>query len=82
MPAGVLVLVWTASFHTLFYADTAVTVVEGVSLLETPPAIGHRINVVYSYGLLTIGTGFIVGETFTIDILLRLQAEESREWGY
>lgn len=74
VPAGVLVLVWTVPFHSLFYADTVVTVVDGVSLLETPPAIGHWINIVYSYGLLLLGTGLIVGETFTTNRLYRRQS--------
>ena len=65
VPAGVLALVWTAGHHSYFYAEPIVRTVDGVSLLETPPAIGHRINVVYSYGLLLIGTGLIVGETVT-----------------
>ncbi len=74
VPAGVLALVWTAPYHSLFYADTVVTVVDGVALLETPPAIGHRINIVYSYGLLLIGTGLIVSETVTNNRLYRRQS--------
>ncbi len=74
VPAGVLALVWTASYHTWFYAEMFVRTVDGVALLETPPAIGHRINIVYSYGLLLIGTGLIVGETVTNNRLYRRQS--------
>jgi signal transduction histidine kinase len=74
VPICVLVLVWTADSHSWFYADIVVTVVDGVALLETPPAIGHRINIVYSYALLLIGTGLIVGETVTNNRLYRRQS--------
>ncbi|EMA59864.1 pas domain s-box [Halorubrum lipolyticum DSM 21995] len=74
VPAGVLALVWTAGSHSYFYTETVVRTVDGVSLLETPPAIGHRINVVYSYGLLLVGTGLIVGETVTNNRLYRRQS--------
>jgi len=74
VPAGILALVWTAESHSLFYADIVVIVVDGVALLETPPAITHRINIVYSYGLLLVGTGLIVGETVTNNRLYRRQS--------
>jgi len=74
VPAGVLALVWTAQHHPYFYAELAVRTVDGVQLLETPPAIGHRINIVYSYGLLLIGTGLIVSETVTNNQLYRRQS--------
>lgn len=74
VPAGVLALVWTTPYHSYFYAETFVRTVDGVQLLETPPAIGHRINVVYSYGLLLIGTGLIIGETVTNNRLYRRQS--------
>ncbi len=74
VPAGVLALVWTAPYHSWFYADTFIRTVDGVALLETPPAIGHRINIVYSYGLLLVGTGLIVGETVTNNRLYRRQS--------
>ncbi len=74
VPAGVLTLVWTAQYHTYFYTEMFVLTVDGVDLLETPPAIGHRINVIYSYGLLLIGTGLIVGETITNNQLYRRQS--------
>lgn len=74
VPAGVLTLVWTAQYHTYFYTEMFVLMVDGVALLETPPAIGHRINVIYSYGLLLIGTGLIVGETITNNRLYRRQS--------
>jgi len=74
VPAGVLALVWTAPVHSLFYADTAVRVVDGVVLLDTPPAVGHRINIVYAYGLLLVGNGLIVGEIFTTNRLYRRQS--------
>ena len=74
VPAGVLTLVWTAPYHSLFYADTVVTVVDGVTLLDTPPAIGHRINIIYAYGLLLVGTALIVAEIFTTNRLYRRQS--------
>jgi signal transduction histidine kinase len=74
VPAGVLALVWTAPSHSLFYTEIIVRTVDGVALLETPPAIGHRINIVYSYGLLLIGTGLIIGETVTTNRLYRRQS--------
>jgi len=74
VPTGVLTLVWTAQYHTYFYTEMFVLTVDGVALLETPPAIGHRINVIYSYGLLLIGTGIIVGETITNNRLYRRQS--------
>ncbi len=74
VPAGVLTLVWTAPSHSLFYVDTVVTIVDGVALLDTPPAVGHRINIVYGYGLLLIGTALIVAEIFTTNRLYRRQS--------
>jgi signal transduction histidine kinase len=74
VPAGVLALVWTADSHSWFYAETIVRTVDGVALLETPPGIGHRINIIYSYGLLLVGTGLIVGETVTNNRLYRRQS--------
>jgi len=74
VPAGILVLVWTAESHSLFYADMIVRTIDGVALLETPPAIGHRVNIVYSYGLLLVGTGLIVSETVTTNRLYRRQS--------
>ncbi len=74
VPAGVLTLVWTAQHHTYFYTEMFVLTVDGVALLETPPAVGHRINVIYSYGLLLVGTGLIVGETVTKNRLYRRQS--------
>ncbi|SDK58316.1 histidine kinase N-terminal 7TM domain-containing protein [Natronorubrum texcoconense] len=74
VPAGVLTLVWTAPYHSLFYADTVVTIVDGVALLDTPPAIGHRINIIYAYGLLLVGTALIVAEIFTTNRLYRRQS--------
>ncbi len=74
VPAVVLALVWTAQFHTYFYTETIVLTIDGVTLLETPPAAGHRLNVIYSYGLLLIGTGLIVGETVTKNRLYRHQS--------
>ncbi|MFD1643843.1 histidine kinase N-terminal 7TM domain-containing protein [Halohasta litorea] len=74
VPICVLGLVWTADSHSLFYADIVLIVVDGVALLETPPAIAHRINIVYSYALLLIGTGLIVSETVTNNRLYRRQS--------
>ena len=74
VPAGVLALVWTAPFHSLFYADTLVTTINGVVLLDTPPAVGHRINIIYAYGLLLIGSALIVAEIFTKNQLYRRQS--------
>ncbi|MFD1641200.1 histidine kinase N-terminal 7TM domain-containing protein [Halohasta litorea] len=74
VPAGVLALVWTVESHSWFYAEMIVRTVDGVALLETPPAIGHRVNIVYSYSLLLIGTGLIVGETVTKNRLYRRQS--------
>jgi len=74
VPAGVLTLVWTAQHHTYFYTEMFVVTVDGVALLETPPAVGHRINVIYSYGLLLVGTGLIVSETVTNNRLYRRQS--------
>ncbi len=74
VPAGVLALVWTAPSHSLFYADTVVTIVDGVVLLDTPPAIGHRVNIIYAYGLLLVGTALIVAEIFTTNRLYRRQS--------
>ncbi|WP_440767154.1 histidine kinase N-terminal 7TM domain-containing protein [Natronorubrum sp. DTA7] len=74
VPAGVLTLVWTAPYHSLFYADTVVTIVDGVALLDTPPAIGHQINIIYAYGLLLVGTALIVAEMFTTNQLYRRQS--------
>ncbi|NGM70385.1 PAS domain-containing protein [Natronolimnobius sp. AArcel1] len=74
VPASVLALVWTAPYHSWFYAEMFVRTVDGIALLETPPEIGHRINIVYSYGLLLIGTGLIVGETVTNNRLYRRQS--------
>jgi len=74
VPAGVLALVWTAACHSWFYAEMFVRTVDGVALLETPPAVGHRINIVYSYGLLLVGTGLIVSETVTNNRLYRRQS--------
>ncbi|MCL9817504.1 histidine kinase N-terminal 7TM domain-containing protein [Natronocalculus amylovorans] len=74
VPAVVLALVWTAPFHSLFYADTLVTTINGVVLLDTPPAVGHRINIIYAYGLLLIGSALIVAEIFTKNQLYRRQS--------
>jgi len=74
VPTGVLTLVWTAQHHTYFYTELFVLTVDGVALLETPPAVGHRTNVIYSYGLLLVGTGLIVGETVTKNRLYRRQS--------
>ncbi|OLZ39399.1 PAS domain-containing sensor histidine kinase [Natrinema saccharevitans] len=74
VPAGVLALVWTAPYHSLFYAEIVPTTVGDTAVLETTPGIAHGINVVYSYGLLVIGTGLLAGETFTNNRLYRRQS--------
>jgi len=74
VPAGVLGLVWTAPYHSLFYTDMVVIIVDDVFVLDTPPAVGHRINVIYAYGLLLVGTALIVAEIFTTNQLYRRQS--------
>ncbi len=74
VPVGVLALVWTAQYHSLFYTEIVYTTVGGMAVLETTPGVAHRINVVYSYGLLLVGTGLLVGETVTSNRLYRRQS--------
>jgi signal transduction histidine kinase len=74
IPAITLLLVFTAQWHSLFYAD--ITLVQGANgpVLQTPPGPWHTVNIVYSYALLVVGTGLIAGVAVTSNRLYRRQS--------
>lgn len=74
VPAVVLTLVFTAPSHSLFYTSITTVTVDEVLLLETVGGIGHRINILYAYGMLIVGNGLIIGELFTNNRLYRRQS--------
>jgi len=74
VPVGVLGLVFTVPFHSLFYTEITVITVDGVELLETTGGLGHTINIIYAYGLLLVGSGLIVSELFTTNRLYQRQS--------
>lgn len=74
VPVGVLSLVFTVPHHTLFYSSISTTPVDGGYALVTTDGVGHTVNLVYSYGLLMVGNGLLVGELFTDNRLYRSQS--------
>jgi len=74
VPVGVLTLVVTAPHHGLFYASITTTPVDSGRALVTTDGVGHTANLVYSYGLLLVGNGLLVGELFTDNRLYRRQS--------
>lgn len=73
-PAVVLGFVFTAPIHSLFYTDIQFSTIDGSAVVETEAGIVHSLNLVYSYGILVVGNGLIVGELFTRNRLYRRQS--------
>jgi len=74
VPLLILGLVFTAQYHSLYYASIAYTTVDGLEVIRTEAGVAHSINLVYSYGILIVGNGLIVGELFTDNRLYKRQS--------
>ena len=74
IPTLIVLLVFTAQSHSLFYTEIATKMVDGALVLETSGGIGHRINILSAYGTLVVGSGLIIGELFTNNQLYRRQS--------
>lgn len=73
-PVAVLGFVFTAQFHSLFYAEIQFSTIAGNPVVETEAGIVHSLNLLFSYGILLVGNGLIVGELFTDNRLYRRQS--------
>ncbi|MGM0592865.1 MAG: histidine kinase N-terminal 7TM domain-containing protein [Halobacteriota archaeon] len=73
-PVVVLGFVFTAQFHSLFYAEIQFSTIAGNPVVETEAGVVHSLNLVYSYAILVVGNGLIVGELFTNNRLYRRQS--------
>ncbi|WP_200840182.1 histidine kinase N-terminal 7TM domain-containing protein [Halorubrum sp. JWXQ-INN 858] len=60
VPALTLGLVFTAEYHSLFYASIAAGTFDGRPALVTESGPWHAVNIVYSYTVLAVGSGLLL----------------------
>ena len=73
IPLATMVLVFTNSYHSLFWSDLKLTVVRGTTIIQQDFGIWFWLNTIYSHALYLFGLFLLIREYFRTPRALRQQ---------